>query len=261
MDKLVSESDTLFLATPDEGIGQVWDCIKGMELSGKIICHFSGSLSSHVFSGIGQTGAVGCSIHPMYAFSGKFTSYQQFHTALLTLEGQQQAVRKMTALFGERLGHRILTIQAEDKLKYHAAAAMASNYMVGLFHVSLELLAECGFSEEESRMLLAPLVRVNVENMLEKGTKEALTGPIERNDVETVKGHLQVLETAGIDRCGMEGQAYIMKARDGKPAGNKAEGVYRMLGQVLASIAESRHPDRDYADLKRLLARETNLEI
>lgn len=227
--ELASASDTLFITTPDGEIGGVWDCIRDTGLSEKIICHFSGSLSSHVFSGIEQTGASGCSIHPMYAFGGRFTSYQQFHTAMLTMEGQREAVEKMRSLFGDRLRHRILPIRTEDKMKYHAAAALASNYMVGLFEVSLTLLGECGFSEEDARSLLRPLLEANIGNMLEEGTQASLTGPVERNDVETVEKHLQVLGSSN------------------------TEIIYRELGKVLASLAERKNPGRDYSQMRQLL--------
>lgn len=230
LEELMLVSDTLFITTPDGAIGQVWDCIKKAELADKIVCHFSGSLSSHVFSEMEQTGGAGCSIHPMYAFGDKFTSYQQFHTAILTIEGQQPAVERLTELFGGKLGHKILQIDAKDKMKYHAAASMVSNHMIGLFQAGLDLLEECGFSQEDSRELLKPLVRVNVENMLEGGTQAALTGPIERNDVETVKKHLQAIDSTGVEQ------------------------IYRELGKVLVGVAEKKNPERDYAELMHLLA-------
>ncbi len=51
--ELITASDTLFITTPDGIIADVWDCIAAMDmdLSGYKICHFSGSLSSNVFSG------------------------------------------------------------------------------------------------------------------------------------------------------------------------------------------------------------------
>lgn len=225
---LVEASDTLFITTPDGEIGNVWDCIAKYELADKLICHFSGSLSSLVFSGIEAAGAIGCSIHPMFAFSDKFESYKQFHTACLTMEGQEKAVQTMKALF-KMLGHRVLTVKAEDKMRYHAAAALASNYMVGLFQTSLELLEACGFSEEDSRFLLEPLVRNNVNAMLEKGTKEALTGPVERGDFQTVKKHLEVLK------------------------GTDTETVYRSIGKELVKIAKEKNADRDYTAIKNIL--------
>lgn len=225
---LVSASDTLFITTPDGEIVGVWDCIAEYELADKIICHFSGSLSSCVFSGIEAAGAKGCSIHPMFAFSDKFESYKQFHTACLTMEGQEHAVSQMKALF-ESFGHKVLTIKAGDKLCYHAAAALASNYMVGLFQSSIDLLEKCGFSEEDSMILLEPLVRNNVNAMLVKGTKEALTGPIERDDVQTVEKHLEILQ------------------------GTNAEQVYKSIGKELLKIARKKNPDRDYTAMKHIL--------
>lgn len=225
---LVEASDTLFITTPDGEIGNVWDCIAKYELTDKIICHFSGSLSSLVFSGIEAAGAIGCSIHPMFAFSDKFESYKQFHTACLTMEGQKKAVQTMKALF-ERFGHRVLTVKAEDKMRYHAAAALASNYMVGLFQTSLNLLGACGFTERDSRVLLEPLVRSNVNAMLQVGAKEALTGPIERGDVQTVEKHLEVLKQTD------------------------AEAVYRSIGKELVKLAQEKNADRDYTAMKNIL--------
>lgn len=227
IEMLVDASDTLFIATPDGEIGHVWDCIAGNGLKDKIICHFSGSLSSHVFSNIEATGAFGCSIHPMYAFSDKFKSFEQFSAACLTMEGQDKAVRMMRRLF-ENLGHQVFTVKAEDKMRYHAAAALASNYMVGLFQVSLDLLGTCGFTEEQSRKLLVPLVRNNVDTMLEKSTTEALTGPVERGDMQTVEQHLEALE--GMD----------------------ADAVYRSIGKELVKIAGKKNPDKDYTALETL---------
>ena len=216
---LVRASDTLFITVPDGEIGNVWDCIAEYDLTDKVVCHFSGSLSSDVFSGMEHTGARGVSIHPMYAFSDKFSSYQEFHTACLVAEGDAEAILRMQKLFAEKLGHTMLFIQAEDKVKYHAAAALASNYMIALLETSMRLLEECGFSERDSLSLLRPIVRNNVTAMLEKGPVDALTGPVERGDLGTVQKHLDVLR------------------------GGQAEAVYRELGTVLVDLAKRKHPE------------------
>lgn len=228
LEALIGVSDTLFITTPDGEIGQVWDCIAKYKLDNKVICHFSGSLSSNVFSGIETTGATGCSIHPMYAFSDKFSAFEQFHTACLTMEGQKKALENMTELFGKKLGHKVLTVAVADKAKYHAAAALASNYMIGLFQASLDLLEDCGFLEVDSRQLLAPLVTGNVNAMLEKGTTASLTGPVERNDIETIQKHLKAINTTGVEQ------------------------IYCCLGRELVAIAQRKNPDRDYTVLKKL---------
>lgn len=225
--KLVEESDVIFITTPDGVIPQVWGELLHQDISNCIICHFSGSLSSHVFSGREEAGASGISMHPMYAFSDKFHSYEQFHTAYLTLEGDPEAVAVMKPMW-EAIGHHVLTLKAEDKIKYHAAAAMASNEMLGLMQASLDILSECGFSEKDSMALLTPLVQGNIASMLEKGCVNALTGPVERGDTQTVRKHLQALE------------------------GSKAGKIYQSLGSTMVELAKRRNPDRDYTPVRTL---------
>lgn len=225
--KLVEKSDVIFITTPDGVIHQVWGELLHQDISNRIICHFSGSLSSHVFSGREEAGASGISMHPMYAFSDKFHSYEQFHTAYLTLEGDPEAVAVMKPMW-EAIGHHVLTLKAEDKIKYHAAAAMASNEMLGLMQASLDILSECGFSEKDSMALLTPLVQGNIASMLEKGCVNALTGPVERGDAQTVRKHLQAL------------------------GGSKAGKIYQSLGSTMVELAKRRNPDRDYTPVRTL---------
>ena len=224
---IVEASDTLMITTPDGVISEVWDCIAGYELTGKILCHCSGSLSSNVFSGIERTKACGCSIHPMYAFSDKETSWLQFQKAYLTMEGSEKAVAVMRSLF-EGLGHTVYGLDSADKVKYHAAAAMVSNDMIALFQTVLDLLEQCGFAREDSVGLLRPLVMGNVSNMLDKGPVAALTGPVDRGDTETVHKHLDAL------------------------ADSEAGEVYRVLGKVLVKIAEQKYKGRDDTAMRQL---------
>lgn len=228
LDSLVKASDTLFITVPDDTIKQVWDCIADMELSGYTVCHFSGLLSSSVFSGIEQTGAAGCSVYPMYAFSDRFTSYLSFSKVCLTMEGEPKTFQKMKKLF-EGLGHKVLTIKSRDKVKYHAAAVMASNEMLGLMQASMDLLSDCDLSEQDSMLLLRPLVEGNIRAMLDKGCVEAMTGPVERGDAETVKKHLEALQ------------------------GTEEGAIYQALGSKMLSLARRKNPDRDYTVIQDLM--------
>lgn len=236
LENLVDASDVLFITTPDRVIEEVWEYIKHYNLKDKIICHFSGSLSSGIFSGIEATGASCCSIHPMYAFSSKYKSYLQFNKACLSIEGEKLAVKKMTELFADRLHHKVFKLVPADKVKYHAAAAFASNYITGAMHIAIELLKECGFTESDARELLFTVSLNNISSVLETGTLNALTGPVERNDVSTVRKHLGVLK----DREVCE--------------------VYKSLGKVLVRIAEQKNPDRDYSEIKSLFKMEDSHE-
>lgn len=230
IDKLLSMCDVLFITVPDSQIQGIWDQIRAFPVRGKFICHCSGSLSSAIFSNITEAGAYGYSIHPMFPFNSKTTSYEDLGEALFTLEGDQ-AHKDQILSFLSPLPNPIVEIQAEQKVCYHAAAVMASNQMAALMNRSLKLLEDCGFTEREGLTALAPLVRQNLENILQSGPEDALTGPVERNDGGTVEKHLQVLS-------------------------EEDKEIYIPLCRELVRIAESKHPSRSYDHMERILEEE-----
>ena len=80
------------------------------------------------------------------------------------------------------LGMRATQVAGEDRVAYHAAASIASNFLVTLEGAAERLAATAGVD----RSLLVPLVRAAVENWAAEGAERALTGPIARGDDETV---------------------------------------------------------------------------
>jgi predicted short-subunit dehydrogenase-like oxidoreductase (DUF2520 family) len=81
-----------------------------------------------------------------------------------------------------RLEMRATRVADEDRAAYHAAASVASNFLVTLEGAAERLAASAGVE----RALLVPLVRAAVENWAARGAEDALTGPIARGDEETV---------------------------------------------------------------------------
>jgi predicted short-subunit dehydrogenase-like oxidoreductase (DUF2520 family) len=92
------------------------------------------------------------------------------------------------------LGGTLLEITAEKKTLYHAAAVAASNYLVSLIHLALELNKAAGLPMNISFDALLPLIKGTLSNIGARGIPDALTGPIARGDVETVAAHLQAIE-------------------------------------------------------------------
>lgn len=226
--ELVMVSDTLFITTPDAVIGSVWDCIKNnMSVQNKIVCHFSGALSSDVFTDSQSTGASVCSIHPMLAFSDKLTSYRIPANTFFALEGDETAVSALKSLF-ENLGNTVCRIDKSKKSLYHTAASVLSNELVAVLDMGYSLLEECGFSRDEAVKATHNLVLGNVNSVLENGCVKALTGPVERNDLQTVKKHVESLK--GEDRQ-----------------------IYILLAKRLVNLAKAKNEDRDYSELSEFL--------
>ena len=72
---------------------------------------------------------------------------------------------------------------------YHCAGCVGSNYLVTLMDTTIQMLKEAGFEEKQAMDCIEPLIRKTVDNIFELGTKKALTGPISRGDMGTVKKH------------------------------------------------------------------------
>ena len=73
-------------------------------------------------------------------------------------------------------------IAEADRAAYHAAASIASNFLVTLEGAAERLAG----TAHVDRALLVPLVRAAVENWAARGAPDALTGPIARGDEATV---------------------------------------------------------------------------
>ena len=224
---LVEDSDAIFITVPDGAIIKVWDELKVLPIKDKIISHFSGSLSSEVFSDSSRYDAFGYSIHPLFAINDKYHSYKELSKAVFTIEGHEKYLNDLTGLF-ESFGNEVSVIQAADKTRYHASAAMVSNLYVGLVALGEKMLVDCGFAPEKAHRALAPLIQGNTENILAYGTTDALTGPIERNDLGTILNHLQVLHP-------------------------KEKEVYKALSGLALEVAEEKHKDRDYKKIKGVI--------
>lgn len=231
---LAQASSLIIISVPDSVIASTWAnlCAKaataGISLESKIIAHLSGATSSAVFEGAEETGVLPCSIHPLLAMSAPEPSCQALASAHFSIEGCAEALEAVEPLLQD-LGNSVHRINAADKVRYHAASVFASNLVIAPLAAAVELLSTCGFSEEDARHALAPLVEKNIQAVLSLGPANALTGPAERADVTTVAAHLATL--------------------DGEQA-----RLYRELTRAILPLAQAKNPGRDYEGLARMLA-------
>jgi predicted short-subunit dehydrogenase-like oxidoreductase (DUF2520 family) len=121
------------------------------------------------------------SLHPLMTVPAG-ASPEVLRGAGCAIDGSTPRALAAAEALADRLGMRATRVADEDRAAYHAAASIASNFLVTLEGAAERLAATAGVD----RALLAPLVRAAVENWAERGAEEALTGPIARGDEETV---------------------------------------------------------------------------
>ena len=210
-------ADLVFVTTPDARIADVATGLARaadageLDLAGKAFAHCSGACASTLLDPVRTHGALACSAHPLYAVSSRFGCWQELSRAWFTLEGDDAAVTLVEKLLTAR-GNHTARIPASQKTRYHAAAVMASNLVVGLYDMAASELSTCGFAPDDAQAALAPLFLGNAEHIAQAGVAASLTGPAARGDQATIDAHLSCL------------------------SGDNRE-VYRLLTEVLYRIA------------------------
>ena len=195
MSKLACNCDILFITTPDDVIEQIAHILAdlGCLQPGQVLVHMSGVHTSRILQPALGTGASGLSMHPMQSCASLEEALLNLPVSVFSLEGDLEALRIGKTMVS-RIGAEFFVLSTEDKVLYHAAAAMASNYLVTLFDMAQELLELSGVDFGYRICALTSLMEGTLSNLKVMSPQSALTGPIARGDVGTVSKHIESLE-------------------------------------------------------------------
>lgn len=191
-------AEVVFITTPDRVIARVAGEIaeRGGFKPGQVVFHTSGAHSADEVGAARRAGAFAASLHPLQSFADVKTAMENLPGSYFALEGDGQALAVAEQIVRD-LGGRSFFIAAEDKPLYHAAACIASNYLVSLLHFATGLYGRFGLSREEAFRALLPLIEGTLRNTGRAGPARALTGPVARGDGPTLEGHLEALKEVG----------------------------------------------------------------
>ena len=188
-----STSKCCLICTPDDVISKVCKQISesDIDLRNYIIIHFSGSKSLKILNSAKNAGALIASIHPLKSFASIEEAVKTISGAVFGVTCSDVKARRMAAHLVKALGGSIIEVEDDKKPLYHAAACVASNYLVSLINYAVTLHEKIGIKPSDSLRGLMSLVEGTVGNIKKMGTKESLTGPIARGDIGTVAEHLK----------------------------------------------------------------------
>jgi predicted short-subunit dehydrogenase-like oxidoreductase (DUF2520 family) len=175
------------LCVPDDAVFSVCEAVAQADPLPRLVGHPSGAGTLASLEPAFAAGAATFSLHPLQTFPDGATPVEGTPAAIAGSDEEAAAFARGLAA---RLGMRPFDVPEEQRAAYHAAACMASNFLVALQEASAELLSRAGI--EDARELLAPLVLRTAANWAERGP-EALTGPIARGDRDTVERHRAAL--------------------------------------------------------------------
>ncbi len=193
----ISPIDILIITVPDDEIEFVVNYIsryyEGKKLANHVY-HTSGALTSEILTPLSHLSESIGSIHPIQSFSGEANDFEKYHGIYYGVEGDEKAIQKANQLIKLLHGNPV-EISPKQKTAYHLACTIASNCLNVLVYAAIDILQTIKHDEKASFDIVYPLISTTLNNIKSEGCQQALTGPVSRGDLVTIKNHLRVLNT------------------------------------------------------------------
>ena len=161
-------ADVVLLCVSDAEIGAAARAVTARE--GLLVGHCSGATGLGVLRPHEALG-----LHPLMTVTHAGAA---FAGAGCAIGGSTLRALHVAESLAVAVGMRPFPVADDDRAAYHAAASIASNFVVTIEAAAERVAATAGVP----RAALVPLVRAAVENWAALGAEEALTGPIARGD-------------------------------------------------------------------------------
>jgi predicted short-subunit dehydrogenase-like oxidoreductase (DUF2520 family) len=244
--------DLLLLTVPDDMLRNVVTTLSdaGAIRPGQYVVHTSGRHGLDVLRPAADLGVRVVALHPAMTFSGTAIDLDRLSGCVFGLTAPD-AERPIAESLVADLGGTPMWVPEEMRTLYHAGLAHGANHLVTLVTQAMEMLAAAGADDPAGT--LRPLLTAALDNALEHGDA-ALTGPIVRGDVNTVRAHLADIRANAPQTL----TSYVALARntldravtDGRVLPIRAAAILRALDLACAEegvLRPSRSAERDAA--------------
>ena len=235
--------DVLLLTVPDDMLGNVVSMLSasGAIHPGQYVVHTSGRHGLEILAPAVAAGARGIAMHPAMTFTGTDVDLPRLHGCIFGVTAAAQE-RSVAVRLVSDLGGTVMWVDESRRTLYHAGLAHGANHLVTLVSQAMELLGAAG--ADDPAATLRPLLTAALDNALAEGDS-ALTGPIVRGDVNTVRAHLAEIAATAPDTLPSYvalGQATLDRVvTDGRVLPIRATAIRRLLDEALAA-SQAAHP-------------------
>ncbi|MEP6525836.1 MAG: Rossmann-like and DUF2520 domain-containing protein [Nocardioidaceae bacterium] len=228
-------SDVLLLTVPDDSLGNVVRMLSasGAIRAGQYVVHTSGRHGTNILQPAADRGALVLAMHPAMTFTGTDLDLDRLAGCVFGVTGDRGLRLFAESLVADLKG-RVVWIEESDRALYHAALAHGANHLVTLVTQAMDLLRATG--AEDPAATLRPLLTAALDNALTYGDA-ALTGPIVRGDIRTVRAHLVQLRRISPETL----ESYVAMGRatanhavaDGRLDPSRAAAMITLLDDAL----------------------------
>lgn len=240
--ELVALAPYLIVAVSDEAITSVAGTLAAAGLRRGVVLHTSGARGAEALAPLGEAGVACGVLHPLQTLPSPAAGTVSLQGITFGIGGDPPAVDWGEAI-ADLLNGRVLHVAPGGFPAYHAAAVLAGNAVAALVDAALVLMERAGVEAGTALEALAPLCRASAEHVLAVGPVAALTGPVARGDVTTVRAHVRALAGTPPDVAELyvaaSGRLLDLAGRRGLD-----EATGRRIAQVLQAARDGRrNPD------------------
>jgi predicted short-subunit dehydrogenase-like oxidoreductase (DUF2520 family) len=189
--EVANNANLIFITTPDDVIASVANEVKWHQKQS--VVHCSGADSTISLQPARDAGANVGVIHPLQTFASVDKAIENMPGSTFALEAEEPLISILKQITNN-LGGNWITLKAQDKVIYHAAAVIACNYLITLVKLATDLWGTFNVPTQQATQELLPLIRGTLHNIETVGIPQCLTGPIARGDIGTIKKHLTAIQ-------------------------------------------------------------------
>jgi predicted short-subunit dehydrogenase-like oxidoreductase (DUF2520 family) len=191
-DDVVRRSDLVLLAVPDDVLPGLVSGLAatGAFRAGQIVVHTCGARGVEVLEPAAAAGVLPLALHPAMTFTGRAEDTARLAAACVGVTVADETGWSVAEALVLEMGAEPVRVPSKARPLYHAAVAHGANHLATLVRDAVDALEQAGVVPAER--LLGPLLEAALDNTLRHGDR-ALTGPVIRGDLDTVRLHLRVL--------------------------------------------------------------------
>lgn len=173
----LKKSDVYVIAVNDGAINKVATALKDRE---GLVVHTAGALPMDSINNKNRG-----VFYPLQSFSKERKI--DFSTIPIGIEAFHPNDKILLHNLGASISNKVFDLSSDKRIKLHVAAVFVNNFVNHLYSIGAYICNQ----QEIPFEILHPLIRETADKIRILSPEEAQTGPASRNDMETMKQHLE----------------------------------------------------------------------
>jgi len=182
INSISKDGDIYIICVKDTAIA---DIAANLRLENKLVVHTSGNRSMNLLSNCSENYGV---FYPIQSFTKNIPI--NFRKIPIVIEASNNEAQEMLVEFSRTISQQVILMNEIDRQKLNIAGVFVNNFTNYIYSIAYDYLKK----ENIDFTILQPLIQNTIDKLQLGIPKEMQTGPAMRNDQETIKNHIELLQ-------------------------------------------------------------------